>query len=173
MGYRRFQQLAPSLARRYDGSDGPPPKRQCRLDSIGSHGMPSKAVEGTGGCFLVTTNWLERSLITGAPADVNLFEIQQGVTAMRPAERVQRVQHVPAAEIKAAFADFTAARSVPLLLHADSMIAALMAAAAMDDETRRKFVVVLMTRESLEFTRALAVCRTSCDPYVYKTCFQH
>lgn len=59
-----------------------------------------------------------------------------------------------------------------MLLHADSMIAAPMAAAAMDDETRRKFVVVLMTRESLEFTRALAVCRTSCDPYVYKTCFQ-
>lgn len=101
--WQDLRQLAPSLARRYDGSDGPPPKRQCGLDSIGSHGMPSKAVEGTGGCFLVTTNWLERSLITGAPADVNLFEIQQGVTAMRPAERVQRVQHVPAAEIKAAF----------------------------------------------------------------------
>ena len=40
------------------------------------------------------------------------------------------------------------------------------------DQTRRKFVVVLMTRESPEFGRALDVCRTSCDPSVYDICFQ-
>jgi hypothetical protein len=33
-------------------------------------------------------------------------------------------------------------------------------------------VVVLMTRESPEFGRALDVCRTSCDPSVYDICFQ-
>ena len=42
----------------------------------------------------------------------------------------------------------------------------------LDDQTRRKFVVVLMTRESPEFGRALHVCRTSCDPSVYDICFQ-
>jgi hypothetical protein len=125
----------------------------------------SEPGEDSKNCFLVTTQWLEQLLITGTPANVDQFAMQQAGSAST--HRSGRVQRMPA-DITV---DCTAARTAPALCNG-SMISAPIAPATIDGEKRRKFVVVLMTRESLEFTRALEVCRMSCDPYVYDICFQ-
>lgn len=71
--WQELRQFAPSLARRHDGSDGSPPMRHRRLDYIDC--LPSRAVEDSACCSLVTTEWLERWLGTGVPEDERNFAL--------------------------------------------------------------------------------------------------
>jgi hypothetical protein len=88
--WQELRRLAPSLALRYDGSDGPPlPKRQRPLDDIS--GPVSTAARDSGSCSLVATEWLEHSLRTGVQADERDFDLP--ITAA-PASPNNLVRHV-------------------------------------------------------------------------------
>jgi hypothetical protein len=72
--WQELRRLAPSLARRYGGADGPPPKRQCRLDHTNS--LTAVVARAS---FLVATKWLEHSLRTGVLAEEHEFDLPAAV----------------------------------------------------------------------------------------------
>lgn len=65
-GWGSLRRLAPSLARRHSGCDGPPPKRpRVATASAGSHADER--------CYLVTRAWLAATLLAGEPQPESVF----------------------------------------------------------------------------------------------------
>ena len=108
----------------------------------------------------------------GGGRHVDLSAMRQVVTASP--NRTRHVRRVPPGTASGGGASAAAGASPPSQQRGrdDSLTIPPPMSAASLDQTRRNFVVVLMTRESPEFGRALDVCRTSCDPSVYDICFQ-